>query len=602
MAFRLFRIDMVGGFTPSCSALIDAAIPDPKEFSANLQITANTVLERKSLVSINFAELNLSTNMTYTVTLPQGFFLDGFDEMSPSQTISFSTPATVPLISSFTPASNAANHNTYGDHYIYIDYGRAVNLQNKNYYLYSNFNNPSGYIVSTINALSNRVTKITDSKIRINLDSFINPSRTYWIRAEEGIVTDSFYFKSAEITNSVYDFTTVSESFVSLSNSSLLQAAAYEFTKGSAALVSNSTVVCNPMKVKVASASISSTSSMNIESIRLFRLIHTTNTSVSGTHTANATRTFGNHTLILVDSDKLFLYDNTTGQKIRTTTFTPPSGLNATMSIALNSSYYAVGVPKLNTYETSEVYVYSIATGNLSYTLSGDLPQLGMSMAMNDSYLAIAGTGEYNGVQAGILICNPATGGLQRKITRPSTPWRQANNNIGTWTYFGGELAMNNNGYLAVAEPNDATSSSSFYTGNFRIYNMATGSMSAKINGSVSGGYYTSFQDVCINNSIAIGSDMVSTKQYAVPGGSIVKTVLEPEGEVYGLNNKWALINTNNSRQLLELSSDVYQTTDIGNSRNNTGVSEDYVSYAYSSIETVGGVTTTIVTVKIYRF
>lgn len=574
---------MVGAFTPSASAIIEAATPEPKDFVIHMESSANLVLQRKSYVSINFAEIGLDLGKTYTVTLPPGFFLDGFDEPSAGNSFNFTTPATVPLVSSFTPASNAINHNTYADQYVYVDYDRAVILQNKNFYLYSNYGNPSGYIVSTINALSNRVSVINETKIRIDLSPDIMPARTYWIKADEGAVVDSFYFKSAEITGNTYNFTTVSASSVSVSSSASLS--------------------CSAMKVKAASASISSTSSITIDSIRLFRLIHTISYEDNGNNGVIQTKTFGNYTLVLRSPNILTLFNNTTGLKIRDTTFTIPTGLVYGKSIALNSNNYVVAITMGNNFDTSVVYGYSITTGQLTYTISGEIPQLGTDIEMNDNYLAISGTGEYNGVQAGVLICNPSTGGINRKIIRPNTPWRAANQNLGTFTYFGNRLSMNDNGYIAISETNDATSSSSYSRGNFRIYNMSNGLLQSRVDGGRVGfENFTAFWDLNMNNSIVMSSDSSTTNQYSTPGGNFIKIIKNPANSVYGLNDKWAILSTSSGRKLLELSSNVYQDTDILNDVDNVSMSNNFVSTSESSTSTVNGVTTTYYTTKIYRF
>lgn len=526
MGIKLFRVDMINAMGSSMAAIVVPPAPVVISNSAILSTSFKLNLQRTNTLAINFSEISVNPSSSYSVTIPAGFITDTFGVPNLEQVISFTTPA-LPSIVSFTPASNDPMHNTYGEDYVYINYNRPIHLENKNYYLYSDYNNPSGTLIATFPAYSNKVSIVSDTKIRIDISANVIPLRRYWITSDSGIVKDKWGLASPIISSSTYDFRAFKNS----------KAYIQTISTASSKVIKSPTFMAN--NSNIAYSSVYSKIYKNRYTERSFN-----NNGSNNTITAK-------------------VYDMDSGTVIRTksVSYTSYNDSYADHSVSSNSTHIAISIatypmvaPPNSFIDHSVVYIYSLATGSLTATInSNGHIGFGVDIELTDSKLFIRAPFEHDSFTAGIYIYdfNPITGGVttSTKINRPIIPWNTVYTGLKT-TQFGAEGMQINDNYIALRSPG---SSSSDLVPYYRIYTL-NGTYQRTITSAVSTN--TSFYAKSINslNLMPIDTLTNEVKIYDISSGTLTHTI--PAANIQGINDEFAII----GNRLYELSSNTYFT------------------------------------------
>lgn len=517
MGTKLFRIDMENIMVVSMSITVIAPIKQPTEFTISLISSFKMVVNRTSLINFNFAEIDMVANANYSFDIPAGFWIDEFGEPSSAQTISFTTPnATV--VSGFIPASSDPLKNTYGESHVYLNYDKTVTLQNKNYYLYSDYGNPSGVLIATYNAISSgKVIKSASNQVSIDISADVIPLRNYWIRAEQGVVKDSWNLQSPAITTNTYSFRA--------------------FKNSNVALTCAATIYSKPIK--------SPTYTGTNSNINYYAITSTFYKNIYADLSYNSS----------TQSGTVKIYDANTGNLLRSKNISrsiPTNSLTYTY-IAVNSTHFAVSfVTEPSIYsdstwvDNSYIEIYSIATGSLIQTItSSGHTGFGRVIKLTDSRLLIPAPWEHGIFTACVYLYdfNPSNGNcsFNSKINRPVAPWLQSTSTR-KQSYFGafeGGTMLNDN-YIIIKSQGD--SSSDTYP-NIRIYNI-NGAFQRKITSPESGAGGSTFYMTNINDSNLFPMSLSSGNQikvYDASTGNISNTISNYPSN--GIGNEFVIVN-----------------------------------------------------------
>ncbi len=531
MGLKLFRVDISGVLGASMDASIVPPPPVTIQGAAALQSTFNLTINRTSLVNINFSEIPVQPNTSYSFVIPAGFWVDQFGEPSLEQTISFTTP-NPSSVSSFIPTGSIKN--TYGEEYVYLTYDKNVTLQNKNYYLYSDYGNPSGTLVATYNAISSgKVSIINGNTVRISVKNDTVPLRHYWIRAEQGVVKDDWGLQSAAITGTSYDFKAFINSQSALSSS---------YSMISKAIKSPTLTLANSGAVL----------ENYINGSAFYKNMFATLTSSTSDQVSYSLR--------------VKVYNADTGQLIRDKSFnwTRPSQSNFYISLKINSTHFAVAFSVIPSStldsgwtDSSEVRIYSIGTGNLTQTITAnESAGVGHSMAFNDTKLLISCPFESTGYTAGVRVYNfnPSTGtaSYSSKITRPVAPWYQFTNTRKS-SFFAindSDIVLNDT-YFAIRSDGDSSTDAN---DNIRIYTLS-GTYQRKITFSGSK-YFLPVGTSINNNNLILVSDGTTSLIYDAANGNLLNTF---SYIVQGISDEFAIINN----KLYELGTGLFFTNNV---------------------------------------
>lgn len=250
-------------------------------------------------------------------------------------------------------------------------------------------------------------------------------------------------------------------------------------------------------------------------------------------------------------------YNYTPFNLIRSTENPTYAGTNQTSSwgqtVAMNSTYYAVGAPDDRTTTVGgRVDIFNISDGTKFRTITNPNSQttdrvdaFGNNITMNSTYIAIGARTENTATlnDTGVIyVYRISDGALIYTLTDPTSPAQAASDNFGLYTIM-------NESYLLAGCPNKSSQSGAAY-----LYDLSTGSIVYTKSNPNPGTLNTTDNygiGLAINNTyFYVGSpleDISSTAsagaifQYLISDGSLVSTIYNPnyvttQSDQYGTN------------------------------------------------------------------
>lgn len=465
-------------------------------------------------------------NKTYRIQIDEGFVVEvgNNQSISPEQNLTFTTPGRT-FVSSTVPADN----QTMLSPIIELTFDRNVVKKTGNIYLYK-VGTPD--ILETTVSITG-LSLINNRTIQVNLKSFLDPTSSYYIRTDAGIVADAvFDIGSSAINDSTtFNFTTPSSttlsSTVPANNSSGLDTLNFS-------LVFNRNITLGTGNIYIYKVG---TPDQLVLTLPVAQSTITTNTlSATGLFDGNSTYYITTDAGIVLDT-----FGFNFGGISNSTTFrfsTDVAVRMANIGVDDDSIYFGetnaingdiiISSSSIGTFG-GRVFVHNILTNQLLRTFNdplnnSDFYTFGASVDISNLYIAI-GAPVYNSSASAsirnntrVYIHNLNDWSLRYTLTNPNRT-SSGNNN-----WFGNSVSIAGN-FTVVGSPEGI-----FGPGKAFIYNNSTGSLLFTLTDpSPADGNNFGFTVRAFGNFVAVGAP--DTKQTGVPSLS------EGKVHIYNLTN-----------------------------------------------------------------